>query len=254
MLIKASIIGCALLASTPVCIVATMQDKEGQDGAAASAAAQDGVRSQIRSEVEALRQKIQELQAELGTVRDGARTSAEKAADRTEESVHRIEELNTQLKECLDLLEKSATVTTRRRSCTPSRARSLLTYYQWMQERGHEQRAARILKHVVKETGDRTSKLNELAWRLMTEKSSTGKFDRAALALVERMQKKGRLRHNQLDTVALAMFLNGRVDDAVKLQQQAVKVNNNDQYRRRLRVYQAAKLNQPRTLPGVGGE
>ena len=129
----------------------------------------------------------------------------------------------------------------RRRNCTPSR--SLIAQYQWMRKNGHEKRAQKTLDRFVKERGDSASSLNSTAWSLMNDEETAGKFDRMALALAERMQKRERrLAHNQLDTVALARFLNGQVDEAIRLQKLAMEKGRNSDYRRRLRTYQAAKL------------
>ena len=118
----------------------------------------------------------------------------------------------------------------------------------------HVRCAEKLLAQVVEENGDSARSLNELTWRLMTEKECTGKYDAAALALAERMLKQGRLRHEHLDTVALAMFINGRIDEAIKNQERAIKGSDRDSYRRRLLVYRAARQNQLPQGDVAGGE
>ena len=83
--------------------------------------------------------------------------------------------------------------------------------------------------------------MNSLAWNLMTDKETAGQYDRLAMAVAKRMQKRGSLKHQYTDTVALANFLNGQVDEAIALQKRAVTKNDSDDYRRRLRTYEAAK-------------
>ena len=66
----------------------------------------------------------------------------------------------------------------------------------------------------------------------MTEEDTAGKYDRIALALAERMEQRAqgqRINHSYLDTMALARFLNGQVDRAIALQQQAIASGGNDE-------------------------
>jgi hypothetical protein len=135
----------------------------------------------------------------------------------------------------------------------------LLTYYQWMDQRGHQQHADAILQRVVEATGNQAGQLNSLAWQLMTEKATEGKFDRAALAIARRMQQQRGLQHQYVDTIALALFLNGHVEEAVQQQRLALQRSDSSEYRRRLRVYEAALSGRAEAVeasnPGVlGGE
>ncbi len=194
-----------------------------------------------KRELKSLRAQIAQLKAEVKKAKHAAE-DAKLQADFSQISNRTVQ---ADLGEALDLIANSVPVQGRsdhspscRRSST--RARSLLTYYQWMHDRGHDGRAAKMMERVVKTTGDNASNLNSLAWSLMTEKEYTGKFNASALAIAKRMQKQRRLEHRHLDTVALAMFLNGEVKEAVKSQKLALKSSNRDEYRRRLMVYQAA--------------
>ena len=71
--------------------------------------------------------------------------------------------------------------------------------------------------------------------------------------MAQRMERRpDRLRANHLDTVALAYFLNGKVDQAVELQQKAIaKGGSGDDFRRRLRTYEAAQQALVKAQQGV---
>jgi hypothetical protein len=86
--------------------------------------------------------------------------------------------------------------------------------------------------------------LNNDAWYFMTELPTRGRFDVFALALVERMlEQKDAMEYFEFDTAALAMYLAGRVDAAIELQQAAIDKGgkDNEAYVQRLERYQAAK-------------
>ncbi|MEZ5965970.1 MAG: hypothetical protein R3F56_19195 [Planctomycetota bacterium] len=199
------------LASTPVCVVlATPQDPPSPGSAPIGAfAAPD-----VDAELTALRDDLRAARADLAAARH-------------------------ELDECLDMLDQEA-VRPQRHDCTPSR--SLLTYYQWLDRHGHGDRAERALDRIVDDHRRDGARLGNLARELMTEQETAGKFDRAALALVRRMFAAGSRSHRQLDTAALAFFLNGDVDEAVRLQRQALaQQKNSDEYRRRLLTYEAGQ-------------
>lgn len=145
-----------------------------------------------------------------------------------------------QLEASLDLIVESSPCGVR--NCNPDRTHWLLTYYQWMESRGHRKQAAAMLGKAVESVGDDSQRLNRCAWDLMTKKETEGKFDLAALAFVERMQSKSQeLPQPLLDTAALAYYLNGRFEQAVALQKEAISRGGDEQeYRRRLRVYEVA--------------
>ena len=68
-----------------------------------------------------------------------------------------------------------------------------------------------------------------------------GQYDEAALGLADRMLQSGRkLSHQQLDTVALAKFRNGQIQEAIDLQRTAISKSNSKDYRNRLAQYEAA--------------
>jgi tetratricopeptide (TPR) repeat protein len=212
----------ALVASTPLAIVAT------QDPRPTPAAPEQNA---LKTEVQRLEALARKNAADLGAAR------AELEAARTE-----LNSLGKQLAEALDALDRTYEPQ-RDRNCSPSRSRALMSHYQWLRDHGHEQRAGATLAKVVEQAGDNPQRLNSAAWELMTNAETAGKFDDVALAYAQRMEQHGEsLSHHHLDTVALAHFLNGQVERAVELQQQAIERGGNaDDYRRRLRTYEAAK-------------
>lgn len=219
MLIKSFCLG-AVLVSTPLCLMSP-QSKERARGAAPAVEVQDPTPSEALSPRQ--RAEIEKLERELrGAKRD-------------------LEDMRRQLGEVLDTLDDTF-ARQAHRSCAPSRNRALMSHYQWLEKNSHEKRAGAALANIVRQAGSNVSQLNSLAWDLMTDKDTTGKFDRVALALAERMEAStGRLRHHYLDTIALARFLNGQVERAVALQKKAIAAGgNSDDYRRRLRTYEAA--------------
>lgn len=245
MLVKASLLACALV-SAPFCFTSpesptptpTPAPQDGGSRAAQDskpAPQQDGERAK-NEEIERLRARIRALEAKAD-----AATAAHDAARRTAGAAEaQADALKRQLDECMTLLEQSTARV--RGNCTPARTRKLLTYYQWMQHNGHQQRANRMLTQVLQDTHRNTESLNSLAWHLLTNKETSGKFDAAALAIAECMEKNGHLRHHHADTIALAKFLNGHVDDAIAMQKKAIAAGgNSDEYRRRLRVYEVAR-------------
>ncbi len=241
------------LASSTLLIAAVNSGQQPQDEPKGQVQAQAVTlpKAEATQELEKLRRECEQLRAMA--------TSAEQATDKARSAAADARRQGTRLEaelgEALDrIAHQSITMLSsgHSSSCRPSR--SLLTNYQWMQTRGHEKRAAKILTKVIDRYGKSTSSLNSLAWDLMSRKECTGKFNEAALALAERMQKRGRLRHNQLDTVALAMFLNGRIDEAATIQKLAVKESSSSEYRRRLMVYEAALKIRSVQTEVAGGE
>ncbi|HEX6810459.1 MAG TPA: hypothetical protein VF384_02445 [Planctomycetota bacterium] len=218
----------ALVASTPLAIVAT------QDPHKAAAVSETTAASELakaRAEVQRLEEMTRKNASDLA----GARRELEAARGE-------LGTLRQQLEQALDALDRNYEPQ-RDRSCSPSRSRSLMTHYQWLRTNGHPQRAQVTLAKVVGQAGDNMHQLNNTAWELMTGKETAGKFDEVALAYVARMEASGHtLEPRHLDTAALAHFLNGQIDRAVTLQQQAVENGGrDDDYRRRLRTYEAAQ-------------
>ncbi|MCB9877882.1 MAG: hypothetical protein H6835_09800 [Planctomycetes bacterium] len=209
----------ALVASTPLALFVTHDAQQPQDPK--PAAARPAERS---ADVDRINQDLRRARAELHAARED------------------VQRLRGQLDAALDRLEEHYQPE-RDRNCSPSRGRALMSHYQWLRGQGHEERAGTTLAKVVDQVGDDVGRQNSAAWELMTEKDSAGKFDEVALAIARRMdQRRAHLNHNYLDTVALAYFLNGEVELACTLEQQAIeKGGRGDDFRRRLRTYEAAR-------------
>ena len=243
MLLKATAIGFALV-STPIIatpILTAPQNKPSaptdSEGNAAtqrdsSAPVPVRLRDGLGSPSTTDKTEVEQLRAEVEALRKQVQSAKEQRQN-----------LKGQLDEALDMIVDSTKVVRHRHSCTPSRSRSLLTHYQWMEQRGHEKRADKLIAQVIKNHKDDPGRMNSLAWNLMTEKGLAGKFNRAALRIAERMQEHRKLQHHYLDTIALAHFLNGNVKIAVENQRKALSANKSGDYRRRLMVYEAALRN-----------
>lgn len=84
---------------------------------------------------------------------------------------------------------------------------------------------------------------NNDTWYFMTRLGSMGRHDRFAEALADDMlESREQMDSAELDTAALAMFLAGRVDEAIELQQAALAAGarGNAEYMERLARYEAA--------------
>lgn len=222
MLLKSLCVGFAVLASTPLCL---MNPQEPQPAAAPTT-----------SSAPAATRKADEQMA-----RDIVRMQRELAAAKKD-----VEDMRRQLGEVLDTLEQGYTVRDRNQSgnCSPNRNRSLMSHYQWLDRNHHAERAAKMLATIVEQVGDNASRINGVAWELMTDKETAGQYDRIALALADRMEAAGaaNLPHQYLDTIALARFLNGQVERAIEVERAAIeRGGNSDDYRRRLRTYEVAR-------------
>ncbi|HZN37157.1 MAG TPA: hypothetical protein VFD82_00050 [Planctomycetota bacterium] len=96
--------------------------------------------------------------------------------------------------------------------------------------------------------------LNNDAWYTITRPDTVGRFDPFALAQCEEMQRREgqALDYGSKDTVALALFVNGKVDEAVTLQTEATRASNRDpEYVGRLTRFQAvaAERAKPKVEP-----
>ncbi|HEB53752.1 MAG TPA: hypothetical protein ENI87_10920 [bacterium] len=86
--------------------------------------------------------------------------------------------------------------------------------------------------------------LNNDAWYLMVRPETMGRFDTLALAQCEEMQRieGDAIDPGSKDTVALALFVNGRIDEAVALQTEAAKESGDTEtYVGRLTRYRATR-------------
>jgi hypothetical protein len=108
--------------------------------------------------------------------------------------------------------------------------------------------AKALLDHELESQPEGVS-LNNVCWYLMTDLPTLGRFDWYACALAERMlADRDSMDYFEFDTVALAMFLVGRHDEAVDLQETAMQRGGqgNPEYAWRLARYRAAASAPPR--------
>ncbi len=84
--------------------------------------------------------------------------------------------------------------------------------------------------------------INNDCWYLMTELATMGRYDWFAAGLADRMlEQRDAMQNYEFDTAALAMFLVGRVEEAIALQEKAIAMGGaSADYTQRLRRYQAA--------------
>jgi hypothetical protein len=111
-----------------------------------------------------------------------------------------------------------------------------------------EKAAHQILTVYLKDQGMRVG-INNDSWYFMTKLATMGRFDWFAVGLVERMlEQRDAMDYFEFDTAALAMFLVGRIADAVELQEQALQKGGKDnaEYLERLHRYKAQLAPAPR--------
>lgn len=109
-----------------------------------------------------------------------------------------------------------------------------------------ESAAAQVLERFIGDGKDdrRSYSLNTLAWNLLVGLDTIGRFDALALALMQKAhdQLGDKMSDALLDTMALAMFGNGRFDEAIELQQKAIANTDGDpRYECRLLRYQRTR-------------
>lgn len=231
----------ALVASTPLALFATQDPKPvgSKSQAIERTTNQDSEARRKAAEAKRSSQDLRRARAELH--------AAQKDLVR----------LRGQLEAALDRVDTHV-APERERNCSPSRNRAMMSHYQWLRDQGHDKRAGGALAKVVEQVGKDTGRLNSVAWDLMTNKATAGKFDELALALTQRMEvlsasdkRRRRIDHNHLDTAALANFLNGNVEKAISLQKKAIGKNSSSDFRRRLRTYEAARTALAKAQRGV---
>lgn len=221
----------ALVASTPLALFATQNPKP------------VGVEVQATERTTNQEAEARRIAAEAQRSHDDLRRARAELSAAQKDLVR----LRGQLEAALDRVDSHVTPK-RERNCSPSRNRAMMSHYQWLRDQGHDKRASGALAKIVDQVGQDTGRLNSVAWDLMTNKETAGKFDELALALTQRMEainstdkRRRRIDHNHLDTAALANFLNGNVEKAIKLQKQAISKSSSSDFRRRLRTYEAAR-------------
>ncbi|MGK0153403.1 MAG: hypothetical protein ACI9SE_000347 [Neolewinella sp.] len=113
---------------------------------------------------------------------------------------------------------------------------------------GNEKAAKGVMTVYLKDQGLRVG-INNDVWYLMTQIPTMGRYDWFAVGLVERMlEERDSMEYFEFDTAALAMFLVGRVTDAVALQELALKKGGKGtaEYEERLVRYKAHLSPAPR--------
>ncbi len=88
--------------------------------------------------------------------------------------------------------------------------------------------ATKLGYYVVEKAADDATLLNALSWELLTEEPFVGKFDKLALAAAERCHVvSGGANWMFIDTLALAKFKDGQVEEAIELETKALKICDN---------------------------
>jgi thiol-disulfide isomerase/thioredoxin/Flp pilus assembly protein TadD len=107
----------------------------------------------------------------------------------------------------------------------PEDPRHRLAKFQIMLDCKKDIEAANKAGHELVELAcDEPELLNEFAWSLLTDESTKGRFRKLALAACEQMRKaEGGDGWSHLDTLALAEFENGRIDEAIAIQTEALE-------------------------------
>ncbi len=104
----------------------------------------------------------------------------------------------------------------------------LLESFEGSVANGDAQAAQKTLKKLAKAAKNDASKLNEYAWRLMTEDHYESQFKAAALKMAERSHELSEGKNWMfLDTYALAEYQNGNLQRAVELGETAYKLAGN---------------------------
>ena len=104
--------------------------------------------------------------------------------------------------------------------------------------------AHKVGEQIVGSMSKNNSSLNTFAWDLLTEEPYKGRFSSLALLATNAMQKNVQgITYYMLDTIALAKFENGFIDEAIVLQKRAMAGGGKGDadYERRLGVYLKAR-------------
>ncbi len=109
---------------------------------------------------------------------------------------------------------------------------------------GDSQAARKIGEQIIRPMQNNNSSLNTFAWDLLTEEPDKGKFSDLALIATDTMEENGQaITYYMLDTIALAKFENGFIDEAIDFQRRAIAGGGSGDadYLRRMKMYKAAK-------------
>ena len=85
--------------------------------------------------------------------------------------------------------------------------------------------------------------INNWVWGLLTDRADAGRYDGLALLGARKLLENKAAGYHELDTVALALFSNGLIDEAITHQRRAIELGGGDEpdYVKRLNVYLATK-------------
>ena len=85
--------------------------------------------------------------------------------------------------------------------------------------------AIAIGEYLIEKAAGDAQLLNSLAWNLMTERQTEGRFSELALKAARRCDQASEGRNwSYVDTLALALFETGDVDEAIKIEEKAIKL------------------------------
>jgi tetratricopeptide (TPR) repeat protein len=130
-----------------------------------------------------------------------------------------------------------------------SEAHQLLRY-RVLKLLGREQEAREVGRALVQGARRTGLSLNNWVWYLMTKRDKAGKYPTLALLGAEEMMKAPGHSGYELDTIALALFRAGRLQQAVDYQERAIKAGGDAGYTARLKIYrdalQAADAGKPK--------
>ena len=97
--------------------------------------------------------------------------------------------------------------------------------------------AEAVGRYLIERAAEDADLLNDLAWRLLTEKETRGKFNELALAAAEKCHLvSGGNNWMYLDTLALIKFATGSVAESIELEKRAIELCDNEQAKDELKA------------------
>ena len=106
------------------------------------------------------------------------------------------------------------------------------------------QSAHDVGRKIIASMGNNNGTLNSFAWDLLTEHTYKGKYSSLALIATDQMEKNGQaITYYMLDTIALAKFENGLIDEAIDFQSRAIAGGGRGdaEYHLRMEMYKKAQ-------------
>ena len=105
---------------------------------------------------------------------------------------------------------------------------------------GQEKKARELGKRIAQRVD--ASNLNDWLWYLMTRRESAGKYRALALQTARRLEQLTDLGFHEYDTIALALYRNGLIEEAAEYQDSALNRGgaSDPDYRRRKKKYEKA--------------